>query len=64
MTVLCNQTDCDEIAIYRFTWPGKDEAGICALHARKLRGVAAAIGLHVEMIPLTVGDHAKGTAAP
>ena len=61
MTIMCNQVDCDEVATFRFTWPGRDEAGICALHGPKLRGIAEAIGLHVQMIPLTVGDHERST---
>ena len=27
----CNQKGCDNEAMYRFTWPGRDEAGICAM---------------------------------
>ena len=57
MTIMCNQVGCEDVATYRFTWPGQDEKGICAMHAPKLRGIAMAIGLHVQMIPLTLGDH-------
>lgn len=53
----CNQTGCEEPAGYRFTWPGKDEAGICEKHVGKLRAVAHSIGLYVQTIPL---EAAKG----
>ena len=48
----CNQQDCDNVAAFRFTWPGRDEAGICAEHAPKLSGVAATMGLYMQLIPL------------
>lgn len=50
---LCNQMGCAAPAVYRFTWPGKDEAGICEEHSRKLKSVADAIGCYVQLIPLT-----------
>lgn len=53
LTVLsCNQEGCTAPAAFRFTWPGKEEQGICAEHAPKLRGVANAIGLLLPMHPL------------
>lgn len=45
----CNQKGCDQPGLYRYTWPGKDESYICELHVGKLRGVAEAIGLHVQV---------------
>jgi len=30
---LCNQQDCPAPAIYRYTWPGKNEAGLVAAGA-------------------------------
>jgi hypothetical protein len=53
----CNQSDCDSPPVFRFTWPGKDEARICAIHAVKLRGVANAMGLYVQLIQLTPEDY-------
>ena len=49
----CNQNDCDSPSMFRFTWPGKDEAGICAIHAIKAKQIAEAMGMHLQMIPLT-----------
>lgn len=48
----CNQQGCDAPAAYRFTWPGRDEACICEGCAPKLRRVADAMGLYVQLIPL------------
>ena len=50
----CNQKNCDEPAAFRFTWPGQDEAGICIDHVDKLQNIARAMGLHLQVIPLTV----------
>ncbi len=53
----CNQKDCQEPAAYRFTCPGRDEA-ICDQHVNKLRNVAAAIGLHLQVVSLAPeADH-------
>lgn len=49
----CNQKDCDSPAIFRYTWPGKNEAFACAIDAIKLNNVANAIGLHLQLIQLT-----------
>lgn len=48
----CNQVSCEEPGAYRFTWPGLDEATICEKHVAKLRGVAAAMGLYLQVVPL------------
>ena len=44
---------CDNPAKYRFTWPGNDEAVICEKCVNQLRGVASAMGLHLQIIPLS-----------
>lgn len=51
---------CDKPANYRFTWPGKDESFICEDHVEKLKGIAVAIGLHLQIIPLTESELEKG----
>ena len=59
----CNQKnpDCPEPPAYRFTWAGHDEAAICAKHAPRLAGIAAAMGYYVQLIPLTLdGDGRDG----
>lgn len=63
MTDRCNQKDCDAPAAFRFTWPGRDEAGICEEHVGKLRAVADAVGLYLQLIPLAAGANAEGDDA-
>jgi len=48
----CNQQDCDQLAAYRFTWPGQDEAGICEGHVGTLRSICNAMGMYCQIIPL------------
>ncbi len=52
----CGQERCDGLATHRFTWPGRDEAMICNECAPKLRAVANAIGLTLQLMPLTAED--------
>jgi hypothetical protein len=64
MPTNCNQKGCNEPAAFRYTWPGQNEAGICLIHAEKLIAVAAAMGFHVQLIPVfpqaVVSDAEKG----
>ena len=39
---------CKNPVIYRYAWPGKDEAYICAIHAVQLHNLAQNIGLHLQ----------------
>lgn len=57
----CNQKGCDSLGLFRFTWPGKDEAYICGEHVHLLSAVAGAMGLHVQIIPVSIveGGEAK-----
>lgn len=50
----CNQRDpdCDLPAAFRFTWPGRGEQTICAVHAVRLAYMAKAMGLPLQIIPL------------
>jgi hypothetical protein len=43
---------CKTFALFRYTWPGKDESYICAEHSALLSAVAEAIGLHLQLIEL------------
>jgi len=47
---------CDNLAKYRFIWPGKEEGLACEEHVGKLQGVADVMGLYLQIIPLTEGD--------
>lgn len=53
----CNQTNCDNPPAFRFTWAGRDEDHICAIHAVKLRAVTSAMGYYCQLIPLTPEDY-------
>lgn len=55
--------ECNQQAVLRYTWPGQDEAVICLEHAQQLEGVAKAIGLHLQLIPLS-GDEQLGKLCP
>ena len=55
----CNQSGCDRPAAHRFTWPGRDEAGICEHHVAKLRAVAAAMGFSLQIIKLETDELTK-----
>lgn len=45
-------TKCDQFPMYRYTWPGRDEAFICLEHAIQMQQVVQAMGHHLQMIPL------------
>jgi len=51
---------CENQAKYRYTWPGEDEALICGEHVKKLKAVANAIGLYVQIVPLSEKDLEMG----
>lgn len=52
----CSQKDCTNKALYRYTWPGQNESGICEFHKPKLENIANAMGLPLQIIPLTVNE--------
>ncbi len=47
---------CGELANIRYTWPGKDEVIACVNCAQKAANVANAIGLHLQLVPVTSRD--------
>lgn len=50
---------CGNPAIFRYTWPGSDESFICDDCVGTLQGVANALGLHLQIIPLFTVDSDK-----
>ncbi len=48
----CNQKGCNDIPAYRFTWPGTNEAAVCENHSRYVKGVASALGMYIQLIPI------------
>jgi len=53
----CNQKGCDEIASYKFTWPGNDDDVICENHVGQLIAIASAMGMHLQVTPIP--EHEK-----
>lgn len=47
---------CKEIPVFRYTWPGKDEAYICIEHAVQLKHIASAMGLYIQLVPLSAEE--------
>lgn len=56
MTTRPSPGQCGELAVLRYTWPGKDEAVVCVECAEKLENIANAIGMHLQLIPITSHD--------
>ncbi len=52
---------CPNQAFYRFTWPGSDESYICTEHVNQLKGVASAMGMYLQIIPLSHDEQAQHT---
>lgn len=46
---------CQQKAIFRYTWPGRNESFICLEHAKRLLDIAHAMSFYVQVIPL-LGD--------
>lgn len=44
---------CHELPLFRYTWPGRDEQAICVRHSLRLAAVAGAMGLPIQLVPLT-----------
>jgi hypothetical protein len=40
---------CKNPGAFKFTWPGRDEAHICATCVEKLKAVAAAMGFYLQI---------------
>ena len=51
---------CTNPADFMFSWPGKAPSFICNEHVPKLRAVANAMGMKVNIIPLSKADKDMG----
>ncbi len=40
---------CQNPGTFKFTWPGRDEAYICASCVKNLKAIAAAMGLYLQI---------------
>ena len=54
---------CPNQAFYRYTWPGRNESFICTEHVNKLRGVASAMGLYLQVLELSPDEQAQHTCS-
>ncbi len=54
---------CTNPTMYRYTWPGKDEARTCLIHGMQLTRIAAAMGMHLQLIPLEPEEVGKDQCA-
>jgi hypothetical protein len=43
---------CGGHAAFRYTWPGKAETFACIDHAMQVAGIASAMGLPLQLIPI------------
>lgn len=50
----CSQQNCEAPAVWRYTWPGKDEGYACAVHGPQLEGLATTMGFHLQLLPLEI----------
>ncbi len=51
---------CGAPAMYRYTWPGKNESLVCITCALKIRIIGTSIGLSLQMIKLSNEDMLNG----
>ena len=54
---------CDEPPLYRYTWPGREEAYACWKHARAIKGIADALGFNLQFVPLTPEEAMLGNCS-
>ncbi len=52
---------CQEQALFRYTWAGRNESFCCLTHAQQIQGVAQAMGYYVQLIPLSGDEQLKVT---
>lgn len=52
---------CQEQALFRYTWAGRNESFCCLTHAQQIQGVAQAMSYYVQLIPLSGDEQLKVT---
>jgi hypothetical protein len=50
--VLCGQPGCGQIAVRRYTWPGRVESTVCLDHYVQLKNLANAMGMPLHFIKI------------
>lgn len=46
---------CENEALWRYTWPGRDEQFCCEEHKQQILGVSEVMGFHLQMQPAGPG---------
>ena len=52
---------CNQQALFRYTWAGRDESYCCLEHAQGIKTIADAIGYYVQFIPLSGNEQMDKT---
>lgn len=47
---------CNNVAEYRYTWPGKDESFVCFCHVGKLRAISESMGIYLQLVRI-IANH-------
>jgi rubrerythrin len=50
---------CEQLPVFRYTWPGREESFICIEHSVGLANIANALGLFLQLIPLSGDEQLK-----
>lgn len=50
------EEECGNLANIRYTWPGKNEVVVCIDCAQVAQTIAKALGMHLQVIPVTSKD--------
>ena len=45
------QHQCQNLASFRYTWPGRSENYICKEHVEYLKSITNALGFYLQIIP-------------
>ncbi len=50
---------CQNVADFRYTWPGRDESYICFEHSTWLMTIVSAMGLYLQLIPIVTNEKCR-----
>lgn len=54
--IKCSQSGCEEKAVFLYTWPSRDQAGICLICSQKLLLVAKVLDLYIQLLPISTPE--------
>jgi len=58
--VKCGQKTCDEAAVVKIYWPGREPMPSCERHKAQALGIAGAMGFHLAVEPICGCDALLG----